>query len=378
MRKTLSTLIALVAVLVAFGIVVLASSSSVKGSVELSDPLFFLKRQVIWLLISLVLFAVVVRVDYHHWQRLAAPMCVAALLLMIVVFIPPIGRSVKGSWRWIHVGPLTFQPSEFAKFAVVVALSAWMASIGPRAKRFREGFLMPIGGIGIACLLLLMEPDFGTTSLVGAVGFMILFAAGTRILYLLVAGIAGVCGLGVLIARDPVRLGRVLAFVMPDKYPATAYHLNQSKISFMAGGLKGVGLMDSMQKQLYLPEPHTDFILAIVAEELGYFATMSVLLLFVGVLLCGLWISVKARDVFGRLLAFGVTMMLAVQSAINIGVVTGCLPTKGLALPFISYGGSSLMMSLIFVGVLANVAVHGTEGHEDPHTRMIKDRHHVI
>lgn len=379
MRKTLSTLVTIVAALVAFGIVMLASSSSVRGfSTAGHDPLFFLKRQLIWLVISLPLAAMVARFDYHWWQRFIVPMGVAALVMLVLVFIPPIGRKVGGSYRWLGLGPFNFQPSEFAKFTTVIAMASWLSYAGRRVTSWKEGWIFPCAGLAVVLGLLLLEPDFGTTFLLGAVGMLMMFAGGTRVAYLAVTAVGGLCAFAALIMQDPVRLGRIMAFVMPEKYPATAYHLAQSKIAFMVGELLGVGLGDSMQKQLYLPEPHTDFIFAIIGEELGFAATASVVLLFLALAVCGLIISVKAPDPFGRLLAFGMTMMLTVQAAINIGVVTGCLPTKGLPLPFISYGGSSLMMAIVTVSVLANVALHCVDRHADPHTRLIKDRHHQV
>lgn len=173
--------------------------------------------------------------------------------------------------------------------------------------------------------------------------------------------LAGLCGFAVAVLRDPVRMGRILAFLMPDKYPAAAYQLGQSEDAFTLGGIWGAGLGESIQKHFYLPEAHTDFILAIIGEELGLIATVMVILLFAGLFVCGLWISLRAPDVFGRLLGFGLTLMIVVQAAINVGVVTGCLPTKGLPLPFISYGGSSLVVSMVNVGVLINIARQGIE-----------------
>lgn len=378
MRKTLSTLITIVLALLSLGIVMLASSSSVKGSMELHDPLFFLKRQVIWLFMSVVVAAITVRIDYHWWQKLALPLAVSALIMLILVFVPPFGHSAGGSSRWLRLGPFTFQPSELGKFSVVVVLSAWMTFIGRKATNFKEGLLFPVIGLGMVLGLLMLEPDFGTTMLVGVVGMLIMFAGGTRIGYLLITGTLGFCCFVIAVMQNEVRMARVLAFLMPEKYPAKAYHLAQSKVAFIVGGLSGVGLGDSMQKQLYLPEPHTDFIFAIIGEELGFLATCFVVLMFLGFAVCGLIISMKARDSFGRLLAFGMTMMISLQAAINVGVVTGCLPTKGLPLPFISYGGSSLMISLACVGVLVNVALHGVEGHKDIHTKLIRDRHHRL
>lgn len=378
MRKTISTLVTFVVALLAFGIVMLASSSSVKGSTELHDPLFFLKRQLIWLFLAGALGLSLVRFDYHWWRRFAVPMSILALVLLVLVFVPPLGHCVGGSNRWIKLGPFTFQPSEFAKFTVVIVLSVWMEYIGKRAPNLKEGLIFPLVGLGAVLGLMLLEPDFGTTLLTGVVGMLIMFAGGTRIGYLVISGTIGACGFFAAIMQDRVRFGRLMAFIWPEKYPATAYHLAQSKVAFITGGPTGVGLGDSMQKQLYLPEPHTDFILAIIGEELGFVATGTVLLLFVGVTLCGLHISMKAPDSFGRLLAFGMTMMLSLQAAINIGVVTGCLPTKGLPLPFISYGGSSLMMSVAAVSVLVNIANHCGSGAEDSHTQLVKNRQHRL
>lgn len=378
MRKAISTLVTSVVALLAFGIVMLASSSSVKGAIELHDPLFFLKRQLIWLFLAVMVAWVLMHFDYHWWRRLAVPLVLVGLVLLVLVFVPPIGHCVGGSSRWLRLGPFTFQPSEFAKFTMVVALAAWMNYAGKRASSLKDGLILPLIGLGATLALLLLEPDFGTTLLMGAVGMLIMFAGGTRFVYLLVVGVLGAAGFAAAVMQDRVRLGRVMAFIQPEKYPATAYHLAQSKVAFMVGGPTGVGLGDSMQKHRYLPEPHTDFILAIIGEELGFAATTMVVLLFTAVTLCGIYISFKARDSFGRLLAFGMTMMLALQAVINIGVVTGCLPTKGLPLPFISYGGSSMLMSVAAVSVLVNVARHAIPGQADVHTQAVKNRYHRL
>ncbi len=193
----------------------------------------------------------------------------------------------------------------------------------------------------------------------------------------MITGVAGATLFSFAIIQSPVRQGRILSFLWPEKYPDQAYHLKQSIIAFKMGGLWGVGLGNSMQKRIYLPEAHTDFILAIIAEELGFIATMLVVLLFVGVFICGMTISYRASDHFGKLLAFGITMMISLQAAFNIGVVTGCLPTKGLPLPFISYGGSSLVMAISMVAVLLSIAQH-TEEDDGKRTRSIKDRAHRL
>jgi len=204
-----------------------------------------------------------------------------------------------------------------------------------------------------------------------------MYAGGARIGYLLLFAVGGLSVFSLAVMRDEVRLHRILAFLDPDKYSQTySFQLVSAINAFIAGGMGGVGLGQSMQKQYYLPEAHTDFIFAIIGEELGVFATAAVVILFAGLFFCGLKISIRAPNVFGRLFAFGITMMITLQAAINIGVVTGCLPTKGLPLPFISFGGSSLIMSLIEIGILINIAQHGQDKLKNTDVRVIKDRVH--
>lgn len=378
MRRTSSTLIAVVVLLLGLGVVMLASTSNVKASASFDDPYYFLKRQAAWLVVALAVGVVIARTDYHIWRRFAGPLAAVSVGMLLLVWMPKIGLSVKGSSRWLRVGPFSVQPSELAKFATIIGLSAWIAHIGWRVRRLKDGLLWPIAGLGLVGGLLILEPDFGTALLIGLVGLLILYAGGTRVSYLIVTSFCAACAFALAVMRDPLRMGRVLAFLMPEKYPATAYHLAQSKVAFIRGGWLGVGLGKSIQKQFYLPEAHNDFILAIIGEELGFIATIGVILLFVAILVCGLLIAHRAPDPFGRLLGFGFTMMIAVQAGINVGVVTGCLPTKGLPLPFISYGGSSLVASMAAIAVLWNIAHHVDDDGEDDHTRMIKDQTHRL
>ena len=375
-RRLSSTLVVFVLLLLALGVVMLASTSSVRGSARFDDPQYFLKRQLVWLCVAVLAGIGLFHFDYHWWRKLAVPMALASVVLLALVFVPGVGSKVGGSFRWLRIGRFSVQPSEFAKLSTVIVLGSWMSHVGRRAGRFKEGLLYPLLGLGAILLLLILEPDFGTTLLTGMVGMIIMYAGGTRIGYLAVSGVLGACGFLLAVMRDPVRLGRVLAFLMPEKYPATAYHLAQSKIAFVKGGWLGVGLGKSIQKHFYLPEAHTDFILAIIGEELGVLATGGVVLLFLGITICGTMISMRAPDLYGRLLGFGLTMMIGLQAGINIGVVTGCLPTKGLPLPFISYGGSSLVASIASVAILLNVAIHAARDDSDVHTRSVKDRWH--
>jgi cell division protein FtsW len=376
MRRTSSTLVAIVLALVSIGIVMLASTSSVRGEASFGDPQYFIKRQLVWLSVAAFGGAVLARFDYHWLRRLIVPLAGVSLLLLILVFVPGVGLKVGGSHRWLRVGPMSVQPSELAKLVVIIGMSAWMSSVGRRVQTLKYGLILPLVGLAVFLGLIILEPDFGTTLLTGAVGMILLFAGGARVAHLAVTSVVMICLFILAVLRDPVRMGRVLAFLMPEKYPATAYHLAQSKVAFIRGGWTGVGLGNSIQKQFYLPEAHTDFILAIIGEELGFVATGIVVALFLGLLICGLIISFNAPDTFGRLLGFGITIMVALQATINVGVVTGCLPTKGLALPFISYGGSSLLASVAGIGILLNIAQHASRGAHDIHTRHIKDRAH--
>jgi cell division protein FtsW len=356
----------------------LASTSSVRADATFKDPYHFLKLQLMWIAVGLGCSLVVLRFDYHWWQKVMIPLGLVSLLLLVMVLIPHVGVRIGGSKRWLRVGPITVQPSELAKITLAMGVAWWMTRPGRRLQSFWEGIAAPLGGVGLVLVLLIAEPDFGTLMLCGVVGMAMLFVGGSNWKHLAGLGLLGCVPLSLFVMNDPVRLQRILAFLWPEKYPKVAYHLMQSKVAFTRGEIFGVGLGNSIQKQFYLPEAHTDFILAIMGEELGLIATGSIVLLFAGLLLCGLTISSRAPDPFGRLLGFGLTLMLTVQAAMNIAVVTGSMPTKGLPLPFISYGGSSMVASLVMVSILLNIARHCEQDHDDAHTRTIWDRVHSV
>ena len=359
MWKAPSILVGIVLLLLALGIIMLASASFVKADDVHTDPSYFLKRQLIFLAAALAAGAIAAKVDYHVWQKYWIPVAIFSAALLLIVLIPHVGFKIGGSRRWLKIGGFSFQPSELAKLATVLMLSAWMTEIGRKASLIREGIVKPGAMLAVMLALVFAEPDFGTTVLIAVVGFSLLYVGGARAGVLAIVGTVGVVGFAVAVMHDPVRMGRILAFLMPERYPAAAYQLKQSVGAFVLGGVGGSGLGLSIQKHFFLPEAHTDFILAIIGEELGLTVSVLVVLLFAGILAAGLMIAFQARDLFGRLLATGLTLMTVVQAAINVGVVTGCLPTKGLPLPFISYGGSSLLMSMIGIGVLVNIASQG-------------------
>jgi len=355
MRKTLSLFIGIVLILVTLGILMLASASSVED-----DSAHFWKRQLIWLVLSFCLACVAARFDYRFYQKLAIPASVFSVLLLILVRIPGIGHNIKGSWRWLKISGLTVQPSEIAKLAMIMLFAWWLARNQRRIDELKRGILIPFGMLACFALLLVIEPDFGTTMLVSSVAISMMFIGGVSIAPLLLVGLCGLMGVIFLIFQNPERMSRILAFLDPQRYEHDkAWQLINSLRAFAGGDLFGVGFGNSMQKYHYLPEAHTDFIFPIIGEELGLVAALVVLLMYVLLFVLGMKIAFSARDDFGRLMAFGITLMITMQALINFAVVTGCVPTKGLALPFISYGGSSLVISGVMIGILVNIAHTG-------------------
>ncbi len=374
MRRAAALLCGVTTALVLIGLIMLYSTSSARNA----DPHYFLKRQAIWLLIFAlpvgVLFA---RLDYRIWKRYAIPLLVGTAVLLVLVLIPGIGLRVKGSARWLGLGPLRLQPSEWGKIVLIVGMAAYMSRFGRQGGELVRGFLLPVGMLGVMALLLVLEPDYGAAALYLMIGIILMFAGGTYFRYIVVLSLVGLSGLVALVFHNPNRLARIKAFLHPQLHPDQAYHLQQSLYAFQSGGLFGVGLGNSMQKRFYLPEAHTDFIFAIIAEELGFFASLAVLFGFLLYLLCGLFISFRARDSFGRLLGFGMTMLVFLQAIINMAVVTGLAPTKGLALPFISYGGSSLVTSIAMTGILVSIAWDG-EDESGGARKHARDRAHDL
>jgi cell division protein FtsW len=374
MQRTISILIAVVLILIAIGLVMLFSASMVRGA-QINDSAYFVKRQAIWLILSLSTVAVCARMDLR-WMRMAAlPLAAVCTLLLVLVRIPGIGTNINGSWRWFSFGPINLQPSEFAKIGVILAFSWWISRRRRYMHTFKRGLLPPLIALGVFAALLLAEPDFGTTVLVGMVAIVMLYTGGVRPLHLFGFAGIGLTGLGVLLFHNENRMRRIFAFLDPEKYAqGEAWQLINGLNAFASGGANGVGLGNSIQKYHYLPEAHTDFIFPIIGEELGLPATIIVLILFVIIFICGLRIAARASDDFGRFTALGCTMMITFQAIINMAVVTGCMPTKGLALPFISYGGSSLIVSSVMIGLLINVAHTALDPKKKKRVALFKDR----
>ncbi len=342
--------------LVVIGLVSVYSASSIMCERYYGDSFLFFKHQLAHVLIGFVGLVVAARLPYGLYRKITYPLLIACGVALVIVLIPGIGRKVHGAARWIRVGPITFQVSEFAKLGLIIYLSYSLEKKTEKIKTFSIGFLPHVLVAASLAGLVLLEPDLGTALSLMLLVFLLLFVAGARIVYLLGTMAAGVPFLYLLIWHVPYRLERILGFINPwaDPYKR-GYHLVHSLMAISNGGFWGVGLGKSYQKLFYLPEPHTDFILAVIAEELGLFGVLTIVVLFGIVLWRGILIARSAPDLFGMYLATGIITMICLQAAINMGVVVGLLPTKGLPLPFVSYGGSSLVVNLLGTGIVLNV-----------------------
>jgi cell division protein FtsW len=343
--------------LVAIGTVMIYSSSSILAMERFRDGQYFLKKQLFFLVLSLSVMVLITRISYYKLRKLAWPGIVVSALLLCVIWIPHLGIRAGGAVRWLNLGVFSFQVSEMAKVALVLFLAHFLTLQVNHIREFKQGLLIPLGVTGCMIGLIVLEPDFGTTVIIAFIALVMIYLAGGRILHL--AGLVAMfipVGIWLLVYKS-YRLTRLTAFLDPWKDPRhSGFQIIQSLISFGSGGPFGVGVGDGMQKLFYLPEPHTDFILAVIAEEAGFIGVGLILFLYIVLIIRGFRISLKAPDLFGNLLAAGLTMLIALEAFINIAGVMGLIPLKGLALPFLSYGGSSLMMSLIAVGILLNIS----------------------
>jgi cell division protein FtsW len=295
-------------------------------------------------------------IDYRIYSKLVYPF-LGLSSLAIVLCQTPFGRTIKGASRWIGIGSFTIQPSEIVKLALVLWLSYSLAKKHDKIKSFSIGFLPHVLIPGTLIILCLLQPDFGTAAVIGAVTFSLLFIAGAKLGYMLLACISAAPIAYFLIMGSEYRLKRILAFLDPiSNRFEDGYQLSQSLFGFSSGGIWGVGIGDGLQKLLFLPEAHNDFIAPIIAEELGVVGIWAVLLVFLIIFVRGVIISFKATDELGSYMAIGITILIGVQALTNLGVAMGLLPTKGLNLPFISYGGSALIMSFLSVGILLNIS----------------------
>jgi len=358
-RKSAYILFLAVLGLLVIGIVMLFSTSAYAHDSH-GDVYFFIRRQAIWIGIGLVGCILAALVNYQFWQKTWWLWFAMALAALALCYIPHIGMRINGSRRWVGYGPITFQPSELAKIATIFFLAAWFARREKQDANVWSGFMIPLIIISVPALLVLGEVDLGTTALIAATTFVVMFTAGINPLWLGGLAFAALSGLILVATRISERMGRLSAFLHPQNYKDDAgLQQMQALIAWGSGGMEGLGLGNGRQKMLYLPYAHTDFIFPIIGEELGLRFSLLVVFLFVVIIVCGIMIALHARDRFGLLLGCGIVSLLALQAAVNIGVTTSLLPNKGLPLPFISYGGSNLAACLFGVGVLVNIYRQG-------------------
>src|SRR5262245_7551697 len=369
------TLLAVTMILALVGLVMVFSASAIVAGNRFQDPGFFLKRQVAWLAFGILLMQLTSRLDYTLWKKLSIPMLACMLLLLTLVLVPSLGVSAKGARRWLRMGPLSVQPAEMVKLVTVIFMAAYLTRKGDKITMFRDGLLPALIIIGLLSGLVLLEPDLGTVVVLGLVTVGMCFLAGARISHLLTLGLSTIPVILLLVLGSSYRRQRLMTFLAPWKDASDAgFQITQSFLAFGSGGPFGVGLGEGKQKLFFLPEAHTDFVLALVGEELGFIGTAIVTLLFALFVWRGFQIAARARMPFGRHLGMGVTLLIGGQALVNAAVVTGLLPTNGLTLPFVSYGGSSLVVSLMGVGILLSISRdrhaggarggHGGAGHE--------------
>ncbi|MBW2598674.1 MAG: putative lipid II flippase FtsW [Deltaproteobacteria bacterium] len=344
-------------ILVVIGTVMIYSSSSIIAMEKYGDGYHYIKKQLLFVLIGLGVMAVTSRFPYRYWKKAAYPGVLISIALLSLVVIPGFGLKAGGATRWLRAGYLSFQVSELVKIMLVIFLAHYLTKKIGHIKEFSRVFVIPLVIMMIIVGLVLCQPDFGAAVIMVAVFMLMFYLAGSRIVYL--AGIvAAVIPVGVvLILHESYRMQRFMSFLNPWEDPSNAgFQIIQSFISFGSGGAFGVGLGNGMQKLFYLPEPHTDFILSVIAEEGGFVGVVIIILLFCIFVFRGFAISFNCTDMFGMLLASGLTTVIAMEAFINMAAVMGLLPTKGLVLPFLSYGGTSLMMCMLAVGILLNIS----------------------
>lgn len=359
-RNVRLNLFSITAALICIGIIMIYSSSSIYTWQNYKDSFFFLKRHLVFILAGIIFTFLAMCVDYNRLRHIAKPLLVGAFLLLVLVLLPGIGREVSGAQRWFRLGVISFQPAELANFAVIVYTADFISRKEKYIRTFARGFMPPMFVLGVGVFLMLLQPDLGTSVSIGIVVMIMLFIAGARMTYLLSLLLSSIPFLYILIFSVPYRRMRIMAFLNPWADPkGSGFQIIQSQIALGSGGIFGTGLGHSKQKLFYLPAAHTDFIFSIIGEELGLLGTLGVIVLFVVFIRQALKLIKNAPDKFGYFLSLGLTLMICLKAAINIGVSCGLLPTKGLPLPFISYGGSSLMFDMISVGILLNIARTG-------------------
>lgn len=360
MSKTARILFITVYVLIGFGLVMTYSASAVFAEHVYHDPYHLVIRQLLFVVIGTVFLFVMAAISPNFWKDHARGVVLFSMVLLVCVFIPKIGVTAGGARRWINLGFFNFQPAELAKLAICVYLSDYLAR---KIKNIKKGsiliYLPPILIIGATCLLTILQPDLGSTVFIFLISAILFFLSGIRLRYVITAILMFIPALYFLVIRFPYRLSRVTSYLNPwDDPQGSGFQMIQSLLAFGLGGVHGVGLGQSSQKLFYLPSSHNDFILSVVAEELGVIGIFAVMILYAIIFICGIHMAENAQREHDRLLIISITLMIVLQALINMMVATGLIPTKGLPLPFVSYGGTSMVVNLMGVGLLLGLDYH--------------------
>lgn len=348
------------AILICIGIIMIYSASSIYALEKYRDGMFFLKRHLVFISVGLILTFFVMSIDYRILRRYAKPMLVATLILLVSVLIPGLGREVAGARRWFRVGMFSFQPSELMNLVLIIYIADFISRKKSVIRNLWDGFLPVMLILGAVILLILLQPDLGTAVSLGLVVLIMLFLAGTKISYLASIVLLSIPLLYILIFSVPYRRTRIMTFLNPWLDPkGSGFQIIQSNVALGSGGIFGIGLGHSKQKLFYLPAAYTDFIFSIIGEELGLLATLGICILFINLFIKGIKVARFSQDIFGHFLSLGIILIISLKAIINIGVSSGFFPTKGLPLPFISYGGSSLIFDMVGIGLILNIARTG-------------------
>jgi len=352
----------MVILLALFGIVMISSGSIVSSQERFGTNYYYAFHQLISLSIGIALMVAAYFIDYRYLKKISLGMFLITLLLLLAVFIPGIGREFGGAHLWLGIGGLIFQPSEIVKLSFIIYLASWLEKKGEEVRHFSAGFVPFAVLIAILAFLIMSQPDLGTLSVILATAVIVFFVAGARGIHLGLGALGLFLLLGFLIKIAPYRLQRFLVFLNPQNETlGAAYHINQALIAIGSGGLWGLGFGQSKQKYLYLPQAYSDSIFAIIAEELGFIRSFLVIAVFVFLAVRGFSIVRHAPDRFAKLLATGITSWIILQAFLNIAAMLGLIPLTGVPLPFISFGGSSLIVTLIAVGILLNISKHSSQ-----------------
>ncbi len=350
-------LLFIVIILVIIGILTVYSSSYIWADHVYDDRLFYVKRQLIFSVIGFISMSVFMGIPFYFWKKYASVIFLSSFILLLVVLIPGIGMVRGGAQSWIGIGSFSIQPSEFVKLGLIIYLAHYLAEQQRYILSFKKGFLIPIVLIFIPFGLIMLQPDLGTGIVIVITCLLMIFIAGVQVYRFIMFSFIGVIGFVYLIISAPYRIKRITAFLNPWRDPlGEGFQIIQSLYAIGPGKLIGVGFGNSLQKFFYLPEPQTDFIFSVVAEEFGFIGATSLLLLFLLFCYRGIYIAMNVQDLFARFVAFGIISMIMIQVLINISVVSGLIPVTGITLPFISYGGSSLTITLCSIGILLNIS----------------------